>query len=462
MLYLVLLRIGVHLRMNRIRRTTNRNEYSFWLFVVFFCLAFGTLFWMASNETVKNVSLLLLGVVLAVVILRFPIIGFGMLLVSTPLIGLLPRVSFVSSILIPLGGLTLFAFFASGQQRDVKQWRLSSVEVLALLYIIWIFLSNPDASFFGRGRSWILTFAQLWLLLWMARHFVRFENDHYLIMVVLTLGIVASAIVAVQQVGLGFGLAERATGLSGGANTASRYFVYGIVLLSYLQSRPNNRVGMRLLALIGIVLLILALIATFSRSGLLLLGVALFFITQRFLVGRQRSIALWLTVGAGFVWVLTQASGTVLDPLRILDAIFSGSDTVGERYIFWLTGLAMWRDHPFLGVGIGQFPNYFVSYSGSTGPIVVLSAHNTFIQVLSETGLVGFVFFIALLFVVFGNFRSQIKRTERNFSDIHWTWMVIIILMLIGSMSKTELLDKFFWFLMGISINMNMDEKALE
>jgi O-antigen ligase len=446
--------------MNRIRKTTNRNEYFFWFFVVFFSSALGILFWMATDETVKNVVLLLLGMVLAIVILRFPLVGFGILIASTPLVELLPRVSFVSSILVPLGGLTLFAFFANKGQRDSIQWRLSSVEVLALLYIIWIFLSNPDVSYFGRGRSWILTFSQLWVLLWMARNFVRSEEDHQLIMVVVTLGILTSGIAAVQQVGLGFGLTERATGLSGGANTASRYFLYGIVILSYLQSRSNERPGVRLLALVGIILLILALITTFSRSGFLLLGIAFLFITQRFLIGRQRSMALWFTIGIGLVWVLTQASGTVLDPIRILNAIVSGSDTVGGRYDIWRAGLAMWQDHPIFGIGIGQFSYYYLSYSRSPGSIAVLSAHNTYIQVLSETGFVGFVFFIALLFVVVVNFRSQVKNSEGNLSNIHWTWMIVIVLMLIGSMSKTELFDKFFWFLMGISIN--MDKKSLE
>ena len=391
--------------------------------------------------------------VFVVVILRFPLMGIAIIVASTPIVELLPQVSFISSALIPIGGITLFALILYERHRSTARWSVSSLEVIAVLYILWVFFSNPSASFYGNDRSWILTFAQLLLLMWMARRFVRSEEDHQLIMLIVTLGILLSAIVAVQEVGLGIGLVQRAAGLSEGANTAARYFVYGIILLSYLQSRLYDQPVKRFLTLAGIVLLTLASITTGSRSGFLLLGLSFFFLTQRFLVGRQRSITLWLTLGMGFFWVLTQASGTILDPAHILDAVLSGSDTVGARYDFWRAGLAMWLDHPIAGIGIGRFRNYLLPYWQSYRPIIAWTPHNTYVQVLSETGAVGFILFMTLLSTVLINFRSGIKILPKNLSDIQWTWSIVLIVLLVGSMTKTDLLDKFFWFLMGISVN---------
>jgi O-antigen ligase len=438
---------------NRINRTASRNNQAFWLFVSFFSSAFLLLLWATNDKTIRNIIFLLLGTVFAVVILRFPLIGIAIIVTSTPIVELLPQVSFISSALIPLGGITLFALIVYDRDRNTTRWNISSLEIFATLYVLWVFFSNPNASFYGNARSWILTFTQLLLLMWMARRFVRSEKDHQLIMVIVTLGIVLSAIVAVREVGLGIGLAERAAGLSEGANTAARYFVYGIILLSYLQSRLYEQPIKRFLTLAGIVLLTIASITTGSRSGFLLLGLSFFFLTQRFLVGRQRSITLWLTLGMGFFWVLTQASGTILDPVHILDAILSGSDTVGARYDFWRAGLAMWLDHPIAGIGIGRFRNYLLPYWQSYRPIVAWTPHNTYIQVLSETGAVGFILFITLLSTVFINFRSSIRTLPKNLSDIQWTWSIVLIILLVGSMTKTDLLDKFFWFLMGISVN---------
>lgn len=439
--------------MNRINKRTDRNSLAFWFFVSFFSSAFILLLWVIEDEVIKNVVLLLLAIVFGVIVLRFPLLGIAIIVVSTPIVELLPRVSFISSALIPIGGFTLFALIMDDRDRHLERWRLSSVEILAALYIFWIFFSNPNASFYGNDRSWILTFAQLFLLMWMARHFVRSEKDHQLIMIIVTLGVMLSAMVAVQEVGPGIGLMERTAGLSEGANTAARYFVYGIILLSYLQSRLYDQPFKRLLTLAGIVLLILASITTGSRSGFLLLGLSFFFLTQRFLVGRQRSITLWLTVGMGFFWVLTQASGTILDPAHILDAILSGSDTVGARYDFWRAGLAMWTDHPVAGIGIGRFRSYLLAYWQSYRPIIAWTPHNTYVQVLSETGIIGFIIFIILLYNVLINFRSGIKVLPRSLSDIQWTWSIVLIILLVGSMTKTDLLDKFFWFLMGISVN---------
>jgi O-antigen ligase len=438
---------------NRINKTASRNDPAFWLFVSFFSSAFILLLWATDDKTVRNISFLLLGTVFMVVILRFPLIGIAIIVASTPIVELLPQVSFISSALIPLGGVTLFALIIYDRHRSTTKSSISSLEIFAVLYILWVFLSNPNASFYGNDRSWILTFAQLLLLMWMAKRFVRSEKDHQLVMVIVTLGIVLSALVAVQEAGLGIELAERAAGLSEGANTAARYFVYGIILLSYLHSRLSEQPIKRLLTLAGIVLLTLASITTGSRSGFLLLGLAFFFLTQHFLVGRQRSITLWLTLGMGFFWVLTQASGTILDPVHILDAILSGSDTVGARYDFWQAGLAMWLDHPIAGIGIGRFRNYLLAYWQSYRPIIAWTPHNTYVQVLSETGAIGFILFVTLLSTVFINFRSSIKTLPKNLSDIQWTWSIVLIILLVGSMTKTDLLDKFFWFLMGISVN---------
>jgi O-antigen ligase len=438
---------------NRVHKRTDRNSQAFWLFISFFFSAFVLLLWMTRDETVENIVLLLLAILSGVVILRFPLLGIAIIVASTPIVELLPQVSVISSALIPIGGFTLFALIMDERNRHLTRWKLSSVEILAALYIFWVFFSNPNASFYGNDRSWILTFAQLFLLMWMARRFVRSGKDHQLIMMIVTLGIVLSAMVAVQEVGLGIGLVERTAGLSEGANTAARYFVYGIILLSYLQSRLYEQPFRRLLTLVGIVLLTLASITTGSRSGFLLLGLSFFFLTQRFLVGRQRSITLWLTLGMGFFWVLTQASGTILDPAHILDAILSGSDTVGARYDFWRAGLAMWGDHPVAGIGIGRFRNYLLAYWQSYRPIIAWTPHNTYVQVLSETGIIGFVVFITLLYNVLINFRSGIKALPRSLSDIQWTWSIVLIILLVGSMTKTDLLDKFFWFLMGISVN---------
>lgn len=442
--------------MNRTHRDTNRSEKFFWLSISMILLSLGALAWMVGDLSGSSPFIWMMGILLIVVVLRYPLVGFGFVIVSTTIVELLPRISLLSSVIPLIGAGTLLIFFVQQKQsgQDLREWHFTSVEVLGLVYFLWVVLSNPNASFFGADRSWILTFVQLWLLMWMARKFIRSERDHVLIMGVVALGILVSAIVAVQGIGLEFGFSERAAGLSGGANTAARYFVYGILLFNLLRIYFHQQAGKRLLILVGIVVLMLALIATGSRTGLLLLGVAIFFLSQRFLIGKQRSFALWLILGLGLGWIFVQVSGSNLDPARIFDAVLSGSDTVGARYNFWRAGWAMWQDFPVFGVGVGMFRYYLLSYWQSSDPIVAFTPHNTYIQVLAETGIVGFVLFSSLIILAIRNYWANIQAASKSgMSHIYWTWLIILVVLLVGGMTKTDSIDKFLWFLLGMSAN---------
>ncbi|HEX5817746.1 MAG TPA: O-antigen ligase family protein [Gemmatimonadales bacterium] len=61
------------------------------------------------------------------------------------------------------------------------------------------------------------------------------------------------------------------------------------------------------------------------------------------------------------------------------------------RLPWWQAGIAMFRTQPVAGVGLGQYPRLMGAFGG--GPYRE-NTHNLFVQVLAETGLVGFAAFI--------------------------------------------------------------------
>lgn len=75
------------------------------------------------------------------------------------------------------------------------------------------------------------------------------------------------------------------------------------------------------------------------------------------------------------------------DPARIeiTDANFS----VLERMAHWRAGLAMFSDHPWLGVGIGNFAARYGEYAPPHWYDPLGHAHNVFINFLAETGALG-------------------------------------------------------------------------
>jgi O-antigen ligase len=149
------------------------------------------------------------------------------------------------------------------------------------------------------------------------------------------------------------------------------------------------------LALMGILTLYVgAIFVTFSRGGLVALGVVV-----GLYAWRKRSI--WLQAA---LMVLVAAGLVLGGKYWSRDQDFSGLKgdvTFRQRLATSEVGLAMFADHPLLGVGLGcsvvAWPLYAPKdlYSRSS-----LVTHNTVIQPLGETGAMGFILFAS--FVGFG------------------------------------------------------------
>jgi O-antigen ligase len=154
-------------------------------------------------------------------------------------------------------------------------------------------------------------------------------------------------------------------------------------------------VGLRLLprlALLALALVYLgAIFVTFSRGGLVGLAVVI-----GLYAWRRRS--LWLKVGL----VLVVAAGLVLGGRYwTRGENFSGLQgdvSFRQRLATSRVGLAMFADRPLLGVGLGcsvvAWPLYAPDDLYTRGALVT---HNTVIQALGETGIVGFVPFTLLV-----------------------------------------------------------------
>ena len=80
------------------------------------------------------------------------------------------------------------------------------------------------------------------------------------------------------------------------------------------------------------------------------------------------------------------------DPARteITDANFA----VLERLAHWQAGQHMFDDHPWLGVGIGNYGTFYGDYAPPHWYLPLGHAHNIFINFLAEIGVVGFAAFL--------------------------------------------------------------------
>jgi O-antigen ligase len=90
-----------------------------------------------------------------------------------------------------------------------------------------------------------------------------------------------------------------------------------------------------------------------------------------------------------------------------------GTDS-GSRMDIWRDTLTVIYDHP-LGVGLGNYENVFQVYNRSlTLDKTVTHAHNDYLQVLTETGWVGFFALLGSFFTFLGKRARRIKKIDNR------------------------------------------------
>lgn len=92
-----------------------------------------------------------------------------------------------------------------------------------------------------------------------------------------------------------------------------------------------------------------------------------------------------------------------------------------QRKIMWHTGWLMFLSSPLLGVGLGTFMFNFKRFlvdEYSYGPAY---AHNCYLQIAAEIGIIGLACFLAVLFLFFYNGIRILKTSQKNFS-----WYILL------------------------------------
>lgn len=72
-----------------------------------------------------------------------------------------------------------------------------------------------------------------------------------------------------------------------------------------------------------------------------------------------------------------------------------------ERLAHWQAALAMAEDHPWLGVGFGNYEPAYADYALINWPYPLGHAHNYYLNLLAETGIIGLLAYLLLWTAVF-------------------------------------------------------------
>ena len=396
----------------------------------------------------------IIGLILLLLIFKQPYLGVAFSIAILPIIDIFSSIPLFSSISLPIGLATLAAYLFRSKRLEKKgKRRMEAVYLLALVFIFWVVVSNPEAAILGEDRFWIFTFAQLWILMFLSGELLDTPQKQKTTMLMFALAAAVSAIFAITQ----GEIAETATtsvrvsGLATNANQAARYFVIALVFFYYLRSKAETRL-LKFFYLVGILTTFFGVFFTVSRSGMLLLFGALGLILIFQPRAKNKVGLIFLTLVA--LIVLSFFAESIFRIIGdIFPAIEEGSDTVGLRYNLWRAGWDMWLDNPLTGVGIGQYNyllrRYMIGFEGPT--VGFASPHNTYVHVLSETGFIGFVLFMAMLIRALQNLWPSRSANSAEFGNLRDAWFIILLVISVGGITITDLGNKIFWMVLGVS-----------
>ncbi len=266
-----------------------------------------------------------------------------------------------------------------------------------LLWGFWfaIILSNLATGWLGGGIIGVTAFAQVMFQYALIRAAVRTAPQLRGAIVVLAGFMLFHATSGILQwyTGVGFGGIEpmttdgalriRSVGIFNDPNDLAMAMLIVLPFLFVTVLSADAGWFARILALATLVPMLMAFQFTNSRGGVLGLAAALVVIGWRRFGKRVGPLAI----------VALLAGVVALGPSR-MGEMDSDEDSAQGRIQAWSEGLGMLASRPLTGVGFGRFTEYHA-----------LVAHNSFVQVLAELGLLGGAAFIGMVFWYFESLR---------------------------------------------------------
>lgn len=275
-------------------------------------------------------------------------------------------------------------------------------DVLLFTYVfglIFLLLSKVDISRYEKPINTIKLIAIFYALMTMFHYF--FTDLYHSMVFPFVSSSVEQRMVELVRLGYYSGLGFAQPAMAAGP------MIMGIgAILSSVEFKRNNQNVLDYLALF---ILLIGLIMAGKRS-ILIWGIIASLLTYYSASSMKNKTKRILNLTSGLFVVLLFIIGlSNYDSLpfleritRTINGIIEGEDVTSGRIVLYERAWELFKENPIFGIGWGQFIQV------TSGQLLSrdLSVHNVYLQLLTETGLVGFILIIVpLIFVYYSTFK---------------------------------------------------------
>ena len=282
---------------------------------------------------------------------------------------------------------------------------------------------------------------------------------------------------------------QQVFGLFGNVNYFAEYLIVPLPIAVSLFFASRNKFK-KILLLIAILAMGTSLIVTFTRGSYLSFGVSLIFMFFLFLISRGKNfiknnkkifiIALVTIIIITFLFVIPNPlneSDTVISKIksRISITQISQDFSFKRRIATWkFTGM-MIKDHPLIGSGIGTFKYNTLRYQAEffeQGENRSLyphgfadKAHNEYLQLWAEIGIVGLGIFIWLIISYFSYGLKILRRIKDGYRQgviigLMGAMMAVLVDGIFGFPLHLPATIVLFWLALGLTVAVGLKDEV--
>lgn len=322
----------------------------------------------------------------------------------------------------------------------VKQLHITHL-LLFILFIFLTFLSliwsiNIDSTF-----NRLLVFIQLFITILAYGQIVDTKKDNLKMIDAFLLGTVVIVIAMLFNFIQGDLYASaRYSALGRGPITNALLLCLGIPFAWYSLKNSKGKIRKNLI-LLYIISSVFCILITGSRTAFIGLLPVIFYFIMYMKTSLVRKIYIGMILGVSLIVVLYFIPDNTLERLFATGEALTEGNFTGREDI-WGYGINIFMDNKLFGIGVMTYALAMEPLLGKT-----MAAHNIFITVLVEQGLLGIIFLLLLLAYVLLKIWKLPEKEKRLCLVIFMIWLISA-----ASQSYWEA-QKSSWFIWGLFIS---------
>ncbi len=336
-------------------------------------------------------------------------------------------------VFLALAFLLLCFFKSTSSKIEIEQ--IGKPEVFLFLYLVWAagtfyFSVNPDLTSYGSMKSLAALSFGLGLILYLKN--IDRLNDIWLLSFIFAgihgaAGIIEQFFPIVSDLEL---LINGSRSLFTHPNFYSGYLTIHVPIGVYLFFHTTDEFQKNLIA-IGWICILIALGFSGSMAGQLIAGLQLIAVILFFWKNQKPGEIKLVAFGVVTAFIIYLAINNLildvdpffeiknLDNQKVASNLYSVH--VDNRLVYWMAAWDIFVDHWLIGSGLltftelYPFTGYLETYSHALLPP---HAHSLYIQIASETGLIGFTLLMASILIAFKKCITKLKIINGETRDL--------------------------------------------